>query len=256
MPFLPLRWRDSLLGSGSMHKSVSTQSPTNRYWLASFASFLIYFALSVLYFGRSLAGRFSTYHIGTGTDPSLFMCMLSWWSHAIAGHLNVFMTDAIWVPSGVNLAWTTCIPLAAWFALPLSHTFGPVVSYNLLCLLAPALASWTAFILCRYVTRTYWPSFLGGYIYSASHRTCWARCLRICTCCWCFRFRWLSIWCYFQSSGLPVPKEPSENMQFRLWRSCSLRRISRHAYGPGRWISRAFFQVGRTGIISLKARPS
>lgn len=138
-------------------------APADRYGLASL---LIYLALSVLFFGRSLAP--SNGQIGSGPDPSLFVWVLAWWSHAIAGRLNVFMTDAIWAPSGINLAWTTCIPLAAWIALPLTRTLGPVVSYNLLCLLAPAVASWTAFILCRYMTRTYWPSFLGGYIFGFS----------------------------------------------------------------------------------------
>ena len=150
-----------------MHELPSTQSPIDRYGLASFASLLIYLALSLSFFGRSLAGRLSTYHIGTGTDPSVMMWMLVWWSHAIA-RANAFMTHAIWAPSGFNLAWSTCIPLAAWVATPITRTFGPVVSYNLLCLVAPAMASWTAFIMCRYLTRSYWPSLLGGYVFGFS----------------------------------------------------------------------------------------
>ena len=148
-----------------MHESRSTPSPIDRY---SLASLLIYFALSLFFFGRSLAGHLSNAHLGTGPDPSVMIWMLVWWSHAIAHRLNVFMTHAIWAPSGFNLAWATCIPLAAWIALPLTRTFGPVVSYNLLCLLAPALASWTAFILCRYLTNSYWPALLGGYIFGFS----------------------------------------------------------------------------------------
>ena len=156
-------FRLSPVRAGKWREYLATHAPTDRYGIASV---LIYLALSVLFFGRSLVP--SSSRIGTGADPTFFMWMLVWWSHAIADRLNVFMTGAIWAPSGVNLAWTTCVPLAAWIALPLTHTFGPVVSYNLLCLLAPALASWTAFILCRYVTRTYWPSFLGGYIFGFS----------------------------------------------------------------------------------------
>ena len=142
--------------------------PQTRNILASLASLLIYLALSVLFFGRSLAGHLSNFHVGTGTDPSVMMWMLAWWSHAIGRRLNVFVTHAIWAPSGFNLAWATCIPLAAWISIPLTRIFGPVVSYNLLCLIAPALASWTAFILCRYVTKSFWPSLLGGYIFGFS----------------------------------------------------------------------------------------
>jgi hypothetical protein len=142
-----------------MHESRSTPPLIDRY---SLASLLIYFGLSLFFFGRSLAGHFSNAHLGTGPDPSVMIWMLVWWSHSLGHRLNVFVTHAIWAPSGFNLAWATCIPLAAWIALPLTRTFGPVVSYNLLCLLAPALASWTAFILCRYLTNSYWPSLIGG----------------------------------------------------------------------------------------------
>ena len=148
--------------------TVSYVTPQTRNILASLASLLIYLALSVLFFGRSLAGHLSNFHVGTGTDPSVMMWMLAWWSHAIGRRLNVFVTHAIWAPSGFNLAWATCIPLAAWVSIPLTRIFGPVVSYNLLCLIAPALASWTAFILCRYVTKSFWPSLLGGYIFGFS----------------------------------------------------------------------------------------
>lgn len=132
------------------------------------AALALYLGLSVLFFGRSLAGHPSNYYMGTGPDPSLFMWFLTWWPHAFSQRLNPFITHALWAPGNFNLAWTTCIPLAGVITIPLTRTLGPVVSYNLLCLLAPALASWTAFILCRYITRTYWPSLLGGYIFGFS----------------------------------------------------------------------------------------
>jgi hypothetical protein len=42
------------------------------------------------------------------------------------------------------------------------------VAYNCLALLAPASAAWATFILCRYLTRTFWPAILGGYIFGFS----------------------------------------------------------------------------------------
>ena len=32
----------------------------------------------------------------------------------------------------------------------------------------PALAAWTAFLLCRYLTRSLWPSIVGGYLFGFS----------------------------------------------------------------------------------------
>ena len=45
---------------------------------------------------------------------------------------------------------------------PVTLLFGPVVAYNLAAVLLPALAAWTAFLLCQHVTGTFWPSVAGG----------------------------------------------------------------------------------------------
>ena len=93
---------------------------------------------------------------------------MAWWAHAISHHINPFMTSVIWAPSGVNLAWTANMPLAAWLVYPVTRGCGPMVSYNLLCLLSPALAGWSAFALCRYVVREWWPAMFGGLIFAFS----------------------------------------------------------------------------------------
>lgn len=43
-----------------------------------------------------------------------------------------------------------------------------MASYNILCLLSPILAAWATFRLCHYITRSYWPSLLGGYVFGFS----------------------------------------------------------------------------------------
>ena len=35
-------------------------------------------------------------------------------------------------------------------------------------ILLPALAAWTAFLLCRHLTGSFWPSFAGGYLFGFS----------------------------------------------------------------------------------------
>jgi hypothetical protein len=127
-----------------------------------------YFALSVLFFGRALFGHFSDRYIGGGPDPSQFMWYIRWWPHAITHGLNPFLPHGIFVPSGSNIAWTSSIPLASIAAWPLTATIGLIPTYNLLCLAAPALAGWTAFILCRYITKAYWPSVLSGFLFGFS----------------------------------------------------------------------------------------
>ena len=129
---------------------------------------LIYFALSFLFFGRSLLGHFSSRYLGNGPDPSQFMWYLRWWPYALAHHLNPFWPRVIWPPAGVDIAWTASMPLPSLLASPLTKLIGLIPTFNLLCLLAPALAGWSAFLLCRYINRAYWPSLLGGFVFGFS----------------------------------------------------------------------------------------
>jgi hypothetical protein len=128
----------------------------------------LYLTFSFLTFGRSLIGDWSGRYIGNGADPSQFMWYLHWWPYAIAHRLNPFLPRIIWPPSGVNIAWSASIPLPSIVAYPLTITLGIVPTFNLLCLLCPVLAGWAAFMLCRFVSRSYWPSVLGGFIFAFS----------------------------------------------------------------------------------------
>ena len=137
----------------------------DRFGLAAFA---IYFAVSATLFGRAVLAHPSSAYIGVSEDPTVYMWFLVWWPHALAHHLNPFVTDLLWAPAGFNLTWTTGMPLAAFAAAPITTRFGPVASYNLLCVLAPALAGWTAFLLCRRICGRWLPAFAGGAIFAFS----------------------------------------------------------------------------------------
>ncbi|MGO9062005.1 MAG: hypothetical protein ACLQU2_32240 [Candidatus Binataceae bacterium] len=96
------------------------------------------------------------------------MWLLIWWPYALLHRLNPFLTHVVWPPKGVNLAWMTSIPGPSLLAFPLTYSFGPIVSYNLISLLAPALSAWSAYLLCADITRRFWPSLAGGLLYGFS----------------------------------------------------------------------------------------
>jgi hypothetical protein len=131
-------------------------------------AFLLYLAVSFLFFGRGLVGHFSTWYIGRGPDSPAFIWYLAWWAYAATHHVDPFLTKLLFAPVGVNLAWATTVPLAGWLSAPITCAFGPVVTYNVLSLLAPALAGWAAFVLCRWITGSYWPSIAGGWVFGFS----------------------------------------------------------------------------------------
>ncbi len=134
----------------------------------SVGALAIYLAASVVFFGLPILGRLSRAYLGHGADPTSFMWCLVWWPHAILRGLNPFHTDAIWAPVGFNLARGTCVPGASLLALPITLTLGPVIAYNVLSLFAPTLSAWTAYLLCRHVTKAFWPSLAGGYVFGFS----------------------------------------------------------------------------------------
>jgi hypothetical protein len=139
--------------------------PRDRFGIAAL---VFYGFLSVAFIGRGLAGHFFDSYIGRTADPSVYMWFLVWWPHALAHRLNPFITRALWAPAGFNVTWTTGIPLAAIAAAPLTAAFGPVAAYNALCLVAPTLAAWICFLLCRQITGKYWPALAGGYVFGFS----------------------------------------------------------------------------------------
>jgi hypothetical protein len=135
---------------------------------SSGAALAAYTATSFLFFGLPVASRFGRDWIGSGGDPQIFVWSLAWWPHAVAHGQNPVVTHAVWPPTGLDLTWVSSIPaLAAVFA-PVTWLAGPVAAYNVASILAPALAAWTAFLLCRHITHSFWPSLAGGYLYGFS----------------------------------------------------------------------------------------
>jgi hypothetical protein len=106
--------------------------------------------------------------VGYSFDPQIFVWSLGWWPHAILHGENPIVTHAIWAPEGRNLAWATTVPTLSLAAAPVTLVAGPTLAYNLLAVAMPALSALTAFVLCRYVTRSFLPSLLGGYLFGFS----------------------------------------------------------------------------------------
>ncbi|HZZ07956.1 MAG TPA: hypothetical protein VFE43_05405 [Candidatus Binataceae bacterium] len=133
------------------------------------AALLAYAALACLFFGRGLARHFTDFHVGKQLgDPGQCIWSLAWLPHALANLHNPVFTDAVWAPARMNLSWTTWLPLEALIALPLTAALGPVASYNFLALISLPLAAWSAFVLCRYVSGSWWAALVGGYLFGFS----------------------------------------------------------------------------------------
>jgi hypothetical protein len=106
--------------------------------------------------------------LGSGPDPSLIMWFLAWWPWAFTHHAVAMHSHLLWQPMGVNLGWTTNVPLLALIALPVTLADGPILSFNLLTLAAPVLAGYGAFLLCLECFEIPVAALIGGWLFGFS----------------------------------------------------------------------------------------
>jgi hypothetical protein len=135
---------------------------------SSLLAFTIYLLLSLTFFGRILPQHLFDYYIGRDTDPSLYMWSLAWWPYVFQHHVHPFLTRLIWAPFGINLAWVTCLPLLGIIAMPLTRMLGPLATFNLIILILPPLAAFSAFLLCRRLSKSVLGALLGGFLFGFS----------------------------------------------------------------------------------------
>jgi dolichyl-phosphate beta-glucosyltransferase len=127
-----------------------------------------YAGVSFAYFGWRLLPHPGRLIAGFGGDAEILIWSFAWWPHALGTFTNPFVSNAIYAPTGVNLTWTATAPGLALLFSPLTALVGPVASYNVAAVLAPAAAAWTAYLLCRRLTGSVWGSLVGGYLFGFS----------------------------------------------------------------------------------------
>jgi hypothetical protein len=105
---------------------------------------------------------------GAGTDPFIFIWFFAWWPYALAHHLDLFHLDLLWHPLGLPTFWVTSIPLLGLALAPLTGLAGPVVTYNLATIAAPALSAWAAYRLYARYVGDETAALIGGYLFGFS----------------------------------------------------------------------------------------
>ncbi len=101
-------------------------------------------------------------------DTKYFIWSLGWMAHALAHGLSPFHTDLLSAPGSIDLTWVVTVPGPALVMTPVTMVFGPVAADNVLLVAAPALAGWGAYLVCNQVTRRFWPSVAGGFVFGFS----------------------------------------------------------------------------------------
>ena len=156
-------------GSGPAGEPARGRAVAGRHRGQHLLALLAYGCLSLALFGPWILGRMTTWFLSASTqDGSIFIWMFRWWPYAISHGISPLHTTAAWAPTGINLAWVTSVPLPAVALSPVTAVFGSFFSFNLIELAAPALAAWTAYLLCRHLVRAFLPALAGGFFFGFS----------------------------------------------------------------------------------------
>ncbi|MEA2314583.1 MAG: hypothetical protein QOI03_1275 [Solirubrobacteraceae bacterium] len=125
-----------------------------------------YLLLAAALLGRTwLGGNLNGRLVGVGGDPWGFVWFLAWLPHALGhGHSPLF-TTLLMAPQGANLLNSTSILLPSLLLWPITAGFGPVVSYDVLALIALAASAWAAYFALRRITPHRSSAWAGGAVY-------------------------------------------------------------------------------------------
>jgi hypothetical protein len=129
---------------------------------AGLLALALYLALAIGLVGRPALSHFGAGTLGTGPDVQIFLWGLRWWPYAIGHGLDPLRSTLIWPPAGGQLLWTTTVPLLSLLMTPVTLTLGAQVSWNVLVVIAPATAAWSAWRLCTELDVTPGAALLGG----------------------------------------------------------------------------------------------
>jgi len=98
----------------------------------------------------------------------MFAWFLRWTPFAVGRRISPFFSDYLNHPDGINLMWNTWVPLPGLLLSPLTLTFGPVLTLNVLLTLAYGLSAWSAYLAIRRYVPNHGAAAVGGLVYGFS----------------------------------------------------------------------------------------
>lgn len=137
-------------------------------WQAAALAFVLYLFASIVLLGHGAFAHFGSVTIGYGPDPPLFIWDLKWWPQAILDGLNPLHTTVAYAPEGFDTTLVASMAAPSIAMAPVTQLAGPLVSYNVLTILAPAINGWAAYLLCKTAGARFWPALAGGYLFGFS----------------------------------------------------------------------------------------
>jgi hypothetical protein len=129
---------------------------------------LLYVAAALLFYRSAVGHLASNCTCTLPGDAAEFTWAFGYFPHALLHGQSLLSTKTMWTPTGINLAGATAVPLLAFLLWPVTALWGPIVSYNVVTIAAPALVAWSGYLLIRHVAKGRAASLIAGGIYGFS----------------------------------------------------------------------------------------
>jgi hypothetical protein len=149
--------------------------PTNPAWpgrlLALWPQLLFLLAflgLAVLWYGPAWSSPTTTTVGGGRGDSGIVIWFLRWIPFAVDHGRDLLFSDHLNVPGGVNLMWNASLPLLGWVLMPVTSRWGPVLTFNVVLVLANGLSAWAAYLAIRRYVPTHLAAAAGGLVFGFS----------------------------------------------------------------------------------------
>jgi hypothetical protein len=128
----------------------------------------VFLGLAVWMFAPAWSSPTTTTLAGGDGDPAIFIWFLRWVPFALEHGHDLLVTHHLNYPDGVNLMWNTSLPLPGLLLAPVTDAWGPVLSFNLLLVLAYGLSAWCAYLAIRRFAPGHLAAAVGGLVYGFS----------------------------------------------------------------------------------------
>jgi hypothetical protein len=127
-----------------------------------------YLGLAMLLYAPAWPSPTTTVLRGGHGDPAIFIWFLGWIPFAADHGRPLLYTEHLNFPDGVNLMWNTSVPLLGLVLAPLTTRWGPVLTLNVIFVLAHGLSAWTAYLAIGRYVPGHLAAAAGGLIFGCS----------------------------------------------------------------------------------------
>jgi hypothetical protein len=128
----------------------------------------VFLGLAVLQYAPAWSSPATTTVRGGDGDAAIIIWFLSWIPFAVDQGRELLFSDHLNVPGGVNLMWNASLPLLGFVLMPLTSRWGPVLTFNVVLVLAVGLSAWAAYLAIRRHVPGHLAAAAGGLVFGFS----------------------------------------------------------------------------------------